>query len=655
MKQKVAARERPWIDGWELLIKDPKAQSGYRDGADINMGERKSGKPAVGRQRSSADAHAAYLNFIRWYVSGDRAYADCAIRICNNWSAKVCEESRPGLTGIPIGEFAMVGELLRCCPYWKAEDQERFKSMMRTYLYPGVKAFLDEHNKNGSSETWANWDICNVQALVAMGVLLDDRRIFNEGIDYFKSGRGTGSIKNAVYHMHPGGLGQWQESGRDQGHAQLCIGMMGQLCQVAWNQGVDLFSHDNNRLLAGIEYVGATALLEKLPFKYYNNDSDAMNYWLSVNGYGRLSSPVWELLHNHYVVRKGIKSPRLFTMAKLTRPEPGGGDHFGYGTLTYTLDANASPYPGKLPLAPAGLTARPGLGRVTLDWNPAATRDAGGYVVRRAKSGSGTFETIGNWNRCVANQYIDNGASPGTDYDYVVAARNPAGVGPDSELVTAKAEPPGPLPKGWSLSRIGPGTEDQAGRVEASYSETGSRSLRIKGIGRNLGGSEDSATFAGCEVKGDCELVGRLIISPQVNFPKSSSPKMGLMIRESTMPGAPGVALSLGEVGLRGTRARFRTEAGAKSVVCRGNDYSWMPIWYKLKRSGDTLTAWHCMDGKSWIEVGSSKVKLPEKCLAGFFVTGSDGSQTGTVEVMFEYVSLRTTELGTRRDIKDSF
>ena len=324
------------------------------------------------------------------YVSGDRQYADCAIRICNHWAATVTETPDPGLSGIPIAEFAMVGELLRCCPYWKAVDQERFKAMVRKFLYPSAKAFLDNHNQTGSSTSWANWDICNTAAVISIGVLLDDRRIFEEGIEYFKNGRGTGSIKNALYFMHPGGLGQWQESGRDQGHAQLCIGMMGQLCQVAWNQGVDLFGYNNNRFLSGAEYVGATALLENPPFKFYNNDSDAKNYWVSINGYGDIQSPIWELLHNHYVVRKGLKAPRVSVLAKLTRPEAGGKDQFGYGTLTFTLDAAASPYPGmELPAAPQGLTARSGLGRVYLDWKTSATHDASGYLVRRARVGQG--------------------------------------------------------------------------------------------------------------------------------------------------------------------------------------------------------------------------------------------------------------------------
>lgn len=655
MKEKVVAGEHPWIDSWTRLIKDPKAQASYRDRASFNIGDTAPGKPSgPGRQATSGDAHAAYLNFIRWYVTGDRQYADCAIRICNNWSASVTESPLPGLTGIPIGEFAMVGELLRCCPFWKAEDQERFKGMMRTHLYPSAKAYLDDHNKTGNSNAWANWDISNIQALIAIGVLLDDRTIFNEGVEYFKNGRGTGSIKNAVYFIHPGGLGQWQESGRDQGHGHLGVGMMGQLCQIAWNQGVDLFGYDDNRLLSGAKYVAATTLLQNPPFKFYNNDSNAKNYWLSDNGYGQMSSPVWELIYNHYVVLRGLKAPGIAAMAGLTRPEEGGGDHFGYGTLTFTLRADASPYPAmKLPAAPKGLSASPGLGRVNLNWANPANHDASGYIVRRATSG-GNFETIADRDKDIANRYTDEKVEPGVTYRYVVAARNPAGIGPESESVTATAEASGSLPPGWKISFIGSEPDYPTDKMEGGCSKVGNRSIRIVGVGRDISGSSDSATFVGCEVQADCRVVGRLVVSPQVGFPSTNAPKMGMMIRESLDPGARCAALSLGEAGLRGTRARFRREPNTNPSTSSGNDYSWMPIWYKIERKGNTFTAWHCKDGTNWIEVGSSTIPMSEKCLMGFFVTGSDKPKSGTIEAVFDNIQVSGKMIADPKAIRSS-
>ncbi len=93
-----------------------------------------------------------------------------------------------------------------------------------------------------------------IAALITIGVLCDNEAIFNEGVEYYKNGKGNGSIYNAVPYMHGENLGQWQESGRDQQHAQLGVGFMATSCQIAWNQGIDLFGYADNRLLAGAEY-----------------------------------------------------------------------------------------------------------------------------------------------------------------------------------------------------------------------------------------------------------------------------------------------------------------------------------------------------------------------------------------------------------------
>ena len=325
MKTKVAAAEHPWIDGWNKLIADPWAQNTYSPAARANMGD--------SRQRADQDAHAAYLNALRWYISGDVSYADCAVKILNAWSAAVNQVPTgtdiPGLSGIPVFDFALAAEVLRIYPGWAAADFDRFKNMMRTYFYPVCHSFLVNHNGTCISNYWANWDIANTGALISTGVLLDDMDIYNEGVEYFKNGAGMGSIKNAVPFLYPNGLGQWQESGRDQAHAMLGVGMMAYFCQVAWNQGTDLFAYDNSRLLAGAEYVALSNLAQQVPYTAYNNCQDANQRWLSLNGIGRLNRPVWELLYNHYVVTKGLSDPNVTAMAQVMRPEAGSIDHFG--------------------------------------------------------------------------------------------------------------------------------------------------------------------------------------------------------------------------------------------------------------------------------------------------------------------------------------
>ena len=161
----------------------------------------------------------------------------------------------PGLCAIPVFDFALAGEVLRGYSGWSATDFATFQNMLTNYAYPTVNDFLVNHRGACISHYWANWDAANIGALIAMGVLNDNTSWFNQGVSYFQSGVGNGSIQNAVYYLWPGNLGQWEESGRDQEHAQLGVGFLGYAAQIAYNQGTDLFAYSSNRLLAGAEYV----------------------------------------------------------------------------------------------------------------------------------------------------------------------------------------------------------------------------------------------------------------------------------------------------------------------------------------------------------------------------------------------------------------
>ncbi|RYD37058.1 MAG: hypothetical protein EOP85_17880, partial [Verrucomicrobiaceae bacterium] len=351
MRDKVAAKERPWIDGWEGLLKDRKAQSSYKASPHRHM---------ASRQRAQDDATAAYLNALRWQISGEKENAECAARILNAWADGVKEVPRgtdqPGLSGIPIGSFALAAEVLRDYPGWSGGDQKKFKDLLLNHLYPVCHDFLVRHNGASDSNYWANWDTCNMQAIMAIGVFCDDRAKFDEAVEYFKNGRGMGAIRNAVPFLYQDGLGQWQESGRDQAHVMGGMGLLVQMCQMAWNQGVDLYGYDNNRLLAGAEYTAQFTLWKGVPYTYYTNSSRANQHWVSENYHGRLAVSHYELVYNHYVVRKGLRAPHVKLMAELKRPEPGEIDVFGHGTLTFTLDAEASPFPaGTVPPVPQDL------------------------------------------------------------------------------------------------------------------------------------------------------------------------------------------------------------------------------------------------------------------------------------------------------------
>ena len=596
MKKMVAEGRQPWLEGWKELEKDPLAQYTFKPSPMANMG--------VSRQKASIDAHAAYLNAIRWYVSGDKAYAKCAIKICNAWSDAVNQvpvaRQDLGLVGIPISEFAMAAEVLRVCDLWKKKDFERFKSMMLEYLYPVSRDFLKNHGGTNVDYCWTNWDACNMVALLAIGVLCDRKDIYDEGVAYYKYGLGNGSIGNAVPFLHrlDDGtvLGQWQESGRDQAHAQLGVGFLGNVCQIAWNQGDDLFGYDRNRLLAGAEYVARHNQMRGVPFTYYNNSQEMHNRWPAINALGVLGErPVWELIYNHYEVLKGVPAPYCKRMAELLRPEHGSKDHFGYGTLTFTLQPSVYP-PLPVPAVPEGLKADASIGKVFLEWKPAAGFTANGYVIQRSEAGKNDFKDIAVYEEKVLNCYTDFRVETGKRYDYRVAALNKTGRSSFSSYVQAC-------------------------------------SFVLAGVHTSFAGERDNGPYIYKEVEGDFVWVARL------HGRRGPVSEAGLMVRAALDETAESVTMTLGHAGGRFARMGSRKQAGTERRFAAGNAYTWLPAWFKLTRVGDVFYAYESPDGVNWFYIHSVRIKMPQRIYAGLTVCCQEGEKPGQAE--FDHVELR--------------
>ena len=350
MRKHVAAGHQPWKDGWDKLISNPHSSLNYQP-RPVEVVYRGSDKVhAENYARLFNDTAAAYACALRWRVSGDSAYADNSVEIMNAWSSTLKRiegtSDRCLAAGIYGYQFANAAEITRTYPGWKPAEFERFQTMMFDVFYQMNHDFLLRHNGAKIDHYWCNWDACNMASEIGIGVLCDRRDVYGEAVNYFKHGNGNGAIEHAVVAMYPGNLGQWQESGRDQGHNTLGIALIGAVCQMAWNQGDDLFGYDNNRFLAGAEYVGKYNLGNDVPYTTYRN-SDVTQTVISDHGRGDVR-PCWELIFNHYIVLRGLSASYSTQLAEKIRPEGGGGnygpnsggfDQLGYGTLTYTIDA----------------------------------------------------------------------------------------------------------------------------------------------------------------------------------------------------------------------------------------------------------------------------------------------------------------------------
>ncbi|WP_029226673.1 LamG-like jellyroll fold domain-containing protein [Burkholderia ubonensis] len=436
MRTKVGAHASPWIDSWNVLVAN--GHTRLTNQPNPQVGIYRGNDPTHGQNYGALynDIAAAYGDALRWKVSGDTRYADKAVEYLDQWAAKLTTLGGSDVAlaaGIYGYEFANAAEIMRGYSGWSPAGLAAFQAMMRNVFYPVSHAFLTRIDTAMDTHYWANWGLANIACVLAIGVLCDDAELVNEAITHFRTGGSNGCIRQAVYYMHPGNLGQWQEAGRDQGHSTLGIALTGAICEMAWNQGIDLYGYDNNRFLAGAEYVAkanlkqADGAFHTMPFVTYQNSAGVIQTQFAAGGQGdALGRPCWALVANHYINRKGLAAPYTKRAAELVAPEGGGGnygpnsggfDQLGYGTLTCTLD------PGTPAATPTGLTGYASAGKVVLSWW--GSSNAISYNVKRATIAGGPYSTIRSGITDLLT-HTDMPAGAGT-YFYVVTAQTIAG------------------------------------------------------------------------------------------------------------------------------------------------------------------------------------------------------------------------------------
>ncbi|MGW0331058.1 alginate lyase family protein [Streptomyces sp. NPDC003011] len=346
-KVRVAAGDDPWLSGWNRLTANSHAASTWKPNPQATVIR---GGTGENYGILYHDIHAAYQNALRWKVAGTTAHGDAAVRILNAWSATLTtltgNADRFLAAGIYGYQFANAAELMRG---YSGFDLDRFRRMLLDVFYPLNNQFLTGHNDACITNYWANWDLCNMNSVLAIGILCDDAAKYDQAVGYFKNGAGNGSLRHAVPFVYESqGLAQWQESGRDQGHTMMGMGQMGAFCEMAWSQGEDLYGYDNNRFMKAAQYVARYNLGQDVPFTTYTwgtgqNCAQQSHTAISAASRGQVR-PVWNILHYHYARRRGLSVPYITAMAESVRPEGGGGDYgstsggfdqLGFGTLMY--------------------------------------------------------------------------------------------------------------------------------------------------------------------------------------------------------------------------------------------------------------------------------------------------------------------------------
>lgn len=607
MKRAVAERQEPIYSGYKLFIEDPASQYTYKMQGPLEMVGR---NPTVGQGVYDNDANAAHQNAIMWAITGDTVYANKAIEILNAWSSTLKSVTgRDAVLMAGLGPFKMVNaaEIIRYTNAgWKDTDIRRCEAHFKEVIYPVLKDFAPFAN--------GNWDAAAIKTVMAIGVFCDDRAMFERGLRYYVNGCGNGRLTFYVINE----TGQVQETGRDQGHTQLGIGLLAEASEIAWHQGLDLYGYANNRLLKGFEYTAKYNLGGDVPFEHVLDRTGKYEHFKpSEQGRSNLR-PVYEQIYDHYVNRRGLLAPFTEQAAAKLRPEgPGkpGADHPGYGTLFYSRQR----LPGdrvlpSVPAVPAAIIATGSKGEIDLKW--VASIGAESYVVKRAVRSGGPYRIISQ--SVTSPSYTDNKVKDGTVYFYTVSAKNDKGESGNAYETGISAG----LPLPWDRHDIGkvtvPGTSDFDGDV-----------FRMEGTGMGMDSARDDFHFLYQRLQGDGVITARFLPEPN-----SQLSEMGVTMRESMADDAPFVALLLypgktGQIEAPSWHARLlcRKSGGSlTSIVARGTALQAPAVtygrltgyyWLRLQRKGDQFSAFGSLDGRQWTLVGNTSISLTSALMVG--------------------------------------
>ena len=370
MREKVRAGEQPWKGAWDQLVASRNSQTnwGPRATSVIRRGVAPDNVALLFN-----DTAAAYQNALRWKISEDEAHAKNAVR-------------HPQRLGIHAHRgHGQRGPLprrrdLRLSVGQRGRDHAGLRGLGSRGLrdVPGHDAAGSStrstttswSNHNGAHITnyWANWDLCNMASILAIGVLCDDQAKIDEAITYFKSGAGNGSIHHAVPFLHLAHprpvAGKWP---RHRAHTLMGVGLMAAICEMAWNQGVDLYGYADKRFLGGAEYVARYTNLKDVPFAYYSwhlgqRGDRRTHHVIAADDSRGGSRTIWDTIVGHYAHRLGLHLPEVEEKAAANRPDggpaagmhPSAFDHLGFTTLTHYR----GPIPTKVPTGVYVLTSR---------------------------------------------------------------------------------------------------------------------------------------------------------------------------------------------------------------------------------------------------------------------------------------------------------
>ncbi|KRE46161.1 OmpL47-type beta-barrel domain-containing protein [Paenibacillus sp. Soil522] len=349
MKLRVQEKAEPWYSDYQRLLHSVTydlSSFDYETTVFSNVGRGGAPSDSGNIGYFEKGGNAAYFNALQWVITGDYRYAERASDILGKWAkALKVIDGRDRILGAGINayKYASAAEIIR---YYNGgydgysdADFKSLQDMMLNVVYPVIQDAAAPMLANG------NWDAAAIVSMISIGVLCDNTEIFNRAMALYQDIHVNGSIFTYVHES-----GQTMETGRDQAHAMLAIGYMAEICLIAYNQDVDLYSLYDNRLAKAFEYSAKYNLYSKelygedVPFVampnvfgdtgrgYYGAGFDRENNGLNK---GELR-PVFDQALALYTKVGGVDMTWTARAAAAARPQAMVHfDNLNFGTLTY--------------------------------------------------------------------------------------------------------------------------------------------------------------------------------------------------------------------------------------------------------------------------------------------------------------------------------
>ena len=183
----------------------------------------------------------------------------------------------------------------------------------------------------------------------------------------------------------------------------------------------------------------------------------------------------------------------------------------------------------------------------------------------------------------------------------------------------------GGLPAGWTKADIGSpsiaGTSSESGGV-----------FTLAGSGAGFANGSDQAHFIWQTLSGDGEVKVRL---SSMSGGDATNATAGVMIRESTLAGSR--FAFCGRKG-DGSMQFIRRLSSGGNITSTSNGTNSAPVWVRLVRTGNTITASKSTDGTNWTTVGTDTVNMASQISIGVLV--SSGNNSSSTTATFDNVTI---------------